>query len=94
MDVTISAETKRKVINRIECEADTLRTIPFNYKADRNKRLIKSIELSLNENTLSDSITLEAAQEMKPNDVIVGTLLDYDYKMKVDRTSQFNVFHG
>ena len=91
MDVTISAETKRKVINRIECEADTLRTIPFNYKADRNKRLIKSIELSLNENTLSDSITLEAAQEMKPNDVIIGTLLDYDYKMKVDRTSQQDI---
>lgn len=89
--VTITADTRRKVIYIVVSKADTLRQLPFNYKLDTNKRLIKSIELTMNAGTFSDSITLEVAQEMKPNDVMIGTLLDYDYKMKVEKTSQKDI---
>lgn len=45
---------------------------------------LRSIVLNLAANTLSDKITCEVAAHMKPNDAMIGSLLDYAFDMMVE----------
>ena len=49
---------------------------------------LTSLNITLQEKTLSDTYQLETVQEMEINDAVTGKFLDYDFKFLVEETSR------
>lgn len=89
-DVSFSADTERAVQKSVSEDFYTIRKIPFQYgKVEESVRStfgrhLKSLTLTIRENTLSDKITAEVVSNMNPNDAMRGTFLDYPFDMMAE----------
>lgn len=88
--VEIEIPVKRTSWQDIDESFYTNRKIAFNFGKVEDRigkdggYHLRSIVLNLAANTLSDKITCEVAAHMKPNDAMIGSLLDYAFDMMVE----------
>ena len=88
--VEIEIPVKRTSWQDIDESFYTNRKIAFNFGKVEDRigkdggYHLRSIVLNLAANTLSDKITCEVAAHMKPNDAMIGSLLDYSFDMMVE----------
>ena len=92
----ISADTFRQIVKLEKIVADTNKRIPHKLLYTINSPLqntfkdygLTSLNITLQEKTLSDTYQLETVQEMEINDAVTGKFLDYDFKFLVEETSR------
>lgn len=91
--VMLSYPLKRHTWNIVEATFQTVRKIPFDFGdigahiGKESTYHLKSIKITLAENTLSDKVQAEVVADMKPNDAMRGRLLDYSFDMQVESAS-------
>lgn len=91
--VALMYPVKRHTWNDVEATFQTVRKIPFDFGdigahiGKESTYHLKSITITLAENTLSDKVQAEAVADMKPNDAMRGNLLDYSFDMQVESAS-------
>lgn len=94
-----TADTLREVVRIEKAIADTVIRYPYVLNFLAQDSLINTFkdydltlfEVTLNERTLSDSFTIETPQDIKINDAVKGTFLDYPFSFLVEETTRQNL---
>lgn len=83
----------RQIIAPVEFLAETIRRIPVilsvnNAPVKKSPTGVKSIAVTMESKTLSDTFTVETTKPLQINDAVQGNFLDYAYNFLVEETSQ------